>query len=102
MAEKLGIFVSSDKHLRHVIGITKAAEAAGKEVTIFFTAKGVLLTQAPEFQELMNLGKKSLCHFSYKAMGLEGKPAPGIEEKDFGSQVRHAEMIREVDRYIVM
>ena len=60
MAEKLGIFVSSDKNLRHVIEITKAAEAAGKEVILFFTHKGVFLTQDPEFKELMGLGKKSL------------------------------------------
>ena len=102
MAEKLGIFVSSDKNLRHIIEITKAAQAAGKEVVLFFTSRGVLLTQAPEFKELRDLGSKSLCHFSYEALGLEGKPAPGIAEKDFASQVRHAEMIREVDRYIVM
>jgi hypothetical protein len=102
MAEKLGIFVSSDRNLRHVIEITKAAEAAGKEVILFFTSKGVLLTQTPEFEELQGLGRKSLCNFSYEGFGLKGKPAPGIEEKDFASQVRHGEMIEEVDRYIVM
>ena len=36
MAEKLGIFVSSNRNLRHVIEITKAAKRAGKEVIIFF------------------------------------------------------------------
>ncbi len=40
MAEKLGLFVSSNKNLRHVIEITKAAEAAGKEVLIFFFPQG--------------------------------------------------------------
>ncbi len=102
MAEKLGIFVSSNKHLRHVIEITKAAEAAGKEVILFFTHKGVLLTQEPEFKELMGLGKKSLCNVSYESKGLKGKPAPGIADRDFGTQARHGEMIEEVDRYIVM
>jgi hypothetical protein len=102
MAQKLGIFVSSDKNLRHVIEITKAAEAAGKEVFLFFTHKGVLLTQVPEFKELMGLGKKSLCNVSYESKGLTGKPAPGIADKDFASQARHGEMIEEVDRYIVM
>jgi peroxiredoxin family protein len=102
MAEKLGIFVSSNKHLRHIIEITKAAEAAGKEVILFFTHKGVLLTQEPEFKELMGLGKKSLCNVSYESKGLKGKPAPGIADRDFGTQARHGEMIDEVDRYIVM
>ena len=102
MAEKLGIFVSSDKNLRHVIEITKAAEAAGKEVILFFTHKGVMLTQVPEFKELIGHGKKSLCNVSYESKGLKGKLAPGIAEKDFGTQARHGEMIDEVDRYIVM
>jgi hypothetical protein len=102
MAEKLGIFVSSDKNLRHVIEITKAAEAAGKEVVLFFTHKGVFLTQVPEFKELMSLGKKSLCNVSYESKGLKGKPAPGIADKDFATQARHGEMIEDVDRYIVM
>jgi len=102
MAEKLGIFVSSNKNLKHVIGITKAAEAAGKEVVIFFSHKGVLLTQEPEFRELIGHGRKSLCNVVYEANGLKGKPAPGIEEKDFGTQARHGEIIEEVDRYIVM
>jgi peroxiredoxin family protein len=102
MAEKLGIFVSSNKNLRHVIEITKAAEAAGKEVLLFFSHKGVLLTQEPEFEELMGHGRKSLCNVGYEANGLKGKPAPGIADKDFGSQARHGEMIDEVDRYIVL
>jgi peroxiredoxin family protein len=102
MPEKLGIFVSSNKNLRHVIEITKAAEAAGKEVMIFFSHKGVLLTQEPEFKELIGHGQKSLCNVGYEANGLAGKPAPGIDEKDFATQARHGVMIEEVDRYIVM
>ncbi|MBA4394921.1 MAG: peroxiredoxin [Desulfobacca sp.] len=102
MAEKLGIFVSSNKNLRHVVEITKAAEAAGKEVLLFFSHKGVLLTQEPEFRELIGHGRKSVCTVGYEANGLKGKPAPGIAEKDFGTQARHGEMIDEVDRYIVL
>jgi hypothetical protein len=102
MAEKLGIFVSSNKNLRHVIEVTKAAEAAGKEVMLFFSHKGVLLTQEPEFNELIGLGRKALCNVSYEANGLKGKSVPGIADKDFGTQARHGEMIDEVDRYMVL
>lgn len=49
MAEKLGILVSSDRHLDYVINLTQAACDRGNEVEIFFTGKGVLLTQSPEF-----------------------------------------------------
>ena len=37
MAEKLGILVSSDKHLDYVINLTQAASEKGKEVELFFT-----------------------------------------------------------------
>jgi hypothetical protein len=102
MAEKLGIFVSSNKNLRQVIGICKAAEAAGKEVIIFFSHKGVLLTQEPDFKELIGCGKKSLCHVGFEANQLTGKPVPGMTEKDFSSQMKHVEMLEQVDRYIVL
>jgi hypothetical protein len=102
MAEKLGLFISSNKNLRHVIGICKAAEAAGKEVILFFSHKGVLLTQEPEFKELIDCGKKSLCHVGFEANQLTGKPVPGMTEKDFGSQMRHVEMLEDVDRHIVL
>jgi predicted peroxiredoxin len=102
VAEKLGIFISSNKNLRHVIGICKAAEAAGKEVTLFFSHKGVLLTQEPEFKELIHCGKKSLCHVGFEANKLTGKPVPGMTEKDFTSQMYNVEMVEQMDRYIVM
>jgi hypothetical protein len=102
MAEKLGLFISSNKNLRHVIGICRAAEAAGKEVTLFFSHKGVLLTQEPEFKELIGCGKKSLCHVGFEANGLTGKPVPGMTEKDFTSQMYNVEMVEQMDRYIVL
>ena len=53
MAEKLGILVSSDNHLDYVINLTRAAREKGKEVELFFTGKGVLLTQSPDFKKLV-------------------------------------------------
>jgi hypothetical protein len=102
MAEKLGIFVSSNKHLRHVIEITKAAKRAGKEVIIFFSHKGVLLTQEPEFQELIGQAEYSVCNVGFEAQGLKGKTVPGMPETGFATQARHGMMIEDVDRYLVM
>ena len=59
MNNKLGILVSSDKHLDYVIALTAAAHDKGKSVQIFFTGQGVLLTQKPEFEQLVGL---SLIH----------------------------------------
>ena len=40
MAEKLGILVSSDKHLDYVINLTTAAEEKAKRWKYFLPAKG--------------------------------------------------------------
>jgi peroxiredoxin family protein len=102
MAQKLGILVSSNRHLRHLIEIVKAAERAGKEVIIFFTHSGVLLTQEPEFAELAGHAKYSVCNVSYEARGLKGKPVPGMDPTGFATQARHGELIEECDRYLVL
>jgi len=100
MADKLGILVSSDKHLDKVIALTTAAHDKGKNVQIFFTGVGVLLTQKPEFEKLVGKAKLSICDVSFRANGLEGD-VPGIGFKDFATQARNAEMISECDRYVV-
>jgi peroxiredoxin family protein len=98
----LGIFVSSNRNLRHLIEITKAAERAGKEVIIFFTHKGVFLTQEPEFPELVGHARYAVCNVGFEANGLKGKPVPGMDDTGYATQSRHGEMIEDVDRYLVL
>jgi predicted peroxiredoxin len=100
MADKLGILVSSNKHLDYVIALTNAAHEKGKSVEIFFTGKGVLLTQKPEFEQLVGKAKLSVCDVSFRANGLSGD-VPGVGFKDFATQARNAEMIESSDRYVV-
>jgi predicted peroxiredoxin len=100
MDDRLGILVSSNKHLDCVIALTKAAHDKGKKVQIFFTGQGVLLTQQPEFAKLVGKAKLSVCDVSFRANGLEGE-VPGVGFKDFATQARNAEMIKECDRYLV-
>lgn len=100
MGNRLGILVSSNKHLDCVIELTTAAQEKGKEVRIFFTGQGVLLTQQPEFAKLVGKAKLSVCDVSFRANGLEGE-VPGVGFKDFATQARNAEMIKECDRYLV-
>ncbi len=98
MAKTLGVFVSSDKHLDKIIALCKAAKKKGVEVTIFFSHLGTLLTQDPRFAELEGLAKMSLCNVGFESHGLK-PPVPGIGEKDYGTQARHAEMIETCERY---
>ncbi len=102
MPEKLGICVADKAHLRHVIGLTRAAKAAGRGVEVFFTGEGVLLTQDPRFSELIGVARVTVCEVSYIANGLRGKPVEGLVDKDFVTQGRNAEMVEECDRYVVL
>ncbi len=101
MTAKLGICVNSSDHLDHVIRLAKAANAAGKEVEVFFTGEGVLLSQDPGFSELIGEGRIGICEVSYFAHGLKGKEVPGLVDKDFVTQGRHAEMVEDCDRYVI-
>ena len=100
MAGKLGILVSSDKYLEYVVNLTEAARDKGREVEIFFTGKGVLLTQYPDFTRLVGKARMSLCDVSFRALGLEGD-VPGFGFKDFATQAKNAEIIKNSDRYLV-
>ena len=100
MTEILGIIVSSDKHLDYVNKLTDAANEKGKDVLIFFTGKGVLLTQRPEFSQLVGKAEMSLCDVSFRALGLK-REVPGFEPKDFATQEKNVVMIEKCDRYVV-
>jgi predicted peroxiredoxin len=111
MAETLGICVATRSRMAHVLGLTRAARKAGKEVKVFFTGEGVLLTQDPSFAELLQVakagstqsrGQVTVCEVSYIANGLKGKAVPGLGDKDFVTQGRNAEMVEECERYVVL
>ncbi len=103
MADTLGILVSSNKHLDELVNLTEAAHAKGKDVRIFFSGKGVYLTLEPAFKRLVGKARLSVCDVSFRAYGFHGREdeVPGVGFKDFATQARHAEMIHEVDRYMV-
>jgi predicted peroxiredoxin len=111
MAETLGICVATKSRMAHVLGLTRAARDAGKEVKIFFTGEGVQLTQDPRFAELLQVakagssqarGQVTVCEVSYIANGLRGKAVAGLGDKDFVTQGRNAEMVEECERYLVL
>ena len=100
MSKSLGIFVSSNQHINKIIKLCKAARKKDVDVTIFFTHLGTLLTQGKKFDELKGLASMTLCKVAFERQGLR-PPVPGIGEKDFATQARHAEVIEECDRYVV-
>ena len=99
MKKNLGIYVSSDQHIEKLINLCRAAKKKGVEVSIFFTHRGVKLTNDLRFRELDGLAKMSLCNIAFEAHKLK-KPVPGIGDMDFGTQERHCRLIEACDRYL--
>ncbi len=104
MAESLGICVSTSNNMEHVVGLAKAAKAAGKEVKIFLTGEGVKLSKDPRFPQLleMGVGHVGVCEVSYIANGFQGQKVDGMRDKDFVTQARNAEMVEECKRYVIL
>jgi sulfur relay (sulfurtransferase) complex TusBCD TusD component (DsrE family) len=112
MSATLGICVATKSRMDHVLGLARAARKAGKEVQVFFTGEGVLLTKDPRFRELLDVAKSgsakahgqvTCCEVSYMAQGLTaGKATSGLVDKEFVTQGRNAEMVGECDRYVVL
>jgi predicted peroxiredoxin len=98
----LGICVATRNQIDHVIGLARAAKAAGKTVEIFFTGEGVYLTHDPRFGELVGTGKLAVCEVSYIANGFKGQEVKGLGFKDFVTQGRNAEMVEHCERYVVL
>ena len=101
MNDKLGILVSSDRHIDHLIGITKAAHRAGKKVKIFLTNRGVFLTKNERFTELEGICHISLCSLCFESFKVD-KPVPIVKDQDFGTQMRNVQIMKDCDRYIVL
>lgn len=98
---KLGILVRNDLYLDQLVNLVHAAHDKGLHTQIFFTGKGVLLTQKPDFVKLVGkVARISICDVSFRANQLSGD-VPGVSFKDFATQARNAEMVAECDRYLV-
>lgn len=103
--EKLGILVTSNKHIHHLIGISKAAKKSNKAVYLFLTHNGVLVTQDPKYPELAELGivDISLCNVRWEELGLQNAPLPkGMGLSNMATQSRHVSMIETCDHYLVL
>ncbi len=99
---KLGILVSTDKHLGHLVGITKAATAQGHEVVIFIMDDGTRLLEKNLFVELSAIEGVSVsaCEHSTKEHDVNTESLP--EKIVLGSQFNNAMMNHHADRVIVL
>lgn len=99
---KLGIFINTDRHLEHILGLTKAALAKGHEVIMFNMDDGTKLLGTPEMKELCKTKgvSMSFCDHSAKGLGVATEGIP--EEIVCGSQYNNAVMNHDADRLIIL
>ena len=98
----LGILVTSDEHLQHIIGLVNAATRKVHKVTLFCMDRGTLLLDNAKFKELCQLDgvEISLCRHSADGLGVDTHNI----QKDIvcGSQFNNAMMTHEADKVIVL
>lgn len=101
--KSLAILVATDRYLDHVVDLTVAAFAKGTRVTLFFTGRGVLLTLAPRFRQLVGKAAVNICDYSFRAHGLHGREheVPGVSTQNFVCQMKNAEILAGADRHLV-
>ncbi len=100
--KKLGILVNTDKNLKAVQGIAKAASAKGLEVEIFAMDIGTKLLEDPSFVALKDLENvtMSYCALSCENVGTKTEGLPeGIAR---GDQYRNTLMHHSADKSIVL
>jgi hypothetical protein len=95
----LGIMVTKYENLDHIIGIAKAARAAGHPVSFFLTDEGVSFTQDPKFLELLKIPgvEFACCDHSCEVHGFKDK----TEGITYGSQYNNAGMLHDSARVLV-
>lgn len=91
----LGILVNSDKHLDDIVGIVKAASAAGHEVKMFGMDDGTLLMD--------DICKKTAgeAEVAYCEHSAEPRGVKDVEGATSGSQYQNAVMAHDADKVVV-
>ena len=102
LAMKLGILTNTNKHLNHLVGITKAATSKGHEVLIFAMDEGTELTVDTGFRDLCKLDNVtiSICRHSAEERNINTDEIS--TEIVCGSQFNNAMMNNEADKIIVL
>jgi predicted peroxiredoxin len=97
---KLGILVTTDRHLEHILGLAAAARAKDHEVVIFAMDGGIRLLDDKSFTDLSGQEGISLsfCSHSAREQGVDTEVQPA--DITVGSQMNNAMMANAVDRLI--
>jgi len=99
---KLGIMVTTDRHLEQVCGLTRAAIAGGHTVSIFATDEGTRLLADGRFAALGALAGVTMSYCDHNAQRYGARP-PGLPEAVVqGSQLENAIMCSTSDKVLML
>jgi len=99
MKGQLGILVTTDKYLEHIIGIARAAAKSQRRVSIFLMDDGVLLLKNPAFCALQEEKRIELtaCLHSVESLMIKEREK-GVE---YAGQFLNAQIAHDCQRYLV-
>ncbi len=99
---KLGILVNTDRHLEHILGLTKATIAANHEVMIFIMDEGTRLSENDLIVALAKLPAVSISLCEHSAKICEVNVEDLSKDINCASQYNNAMMNHDADRMIVL
>ena len=99
---KLGILINTDRHLKHLIKISRAASNNGHNVSLFAMDAGTKLLQSDEFPQLCKLENLMMSVCNHSATEHEVETAGVSKEIVIGSQFNNAMMNNQSDKVIVL
>ena len=99
---KLGVLITTDRHLSHVVGLVSAAVQKGHEPTLFCMDRGTRLLIQNDFLGLCKQAGVtiSICQHSADELAVD----TSVITRDIvcGSQFNNAMMCHEADKVIVL
>lgn len=112
MSEFIAISIFTDKYFEHAVELVKALKKIGSEVKIFLSGEGVKNVKNPKFYELLDFaGAKNVyvCEASYGRYVKENmeklkkaeSPVEGVLYKNWVTQAKNAEFLKDAAKYVV-
>ncbi len=112
MSEFVAISIFTDKYFEHAVELTKALKKQGADVKIFISGDGVKNVKNPKFRELLDAAGGEnvyICEASYGRYVKENmeklkkgeSPVEGVPYKNWVTQAKNAEFLKDADKYVV-
>ncbi len=112
MPEFVAISIFTDRYFDHAVELTKALKKLGSDVKIFISGEGTKNVKHQRFKELLETAGSEnvfICEASYRRYVGENmeklreaqSPVEGVPYKNWVTQAKNAEFLKDADKYVV-